>query len=120
MLCELVLITHLATIHTFTGYNDLTYGQGIGCQKDSLTVAVGMYRNSKWEPSHYATLHYSFGSLGVVGGVVDGYKGHTVLPLVGGSYSYAITPSWAISVVGFPHFGANSTAFHFTLIRRFR
>jgi hypothetical protein len=95
-----------ASKHNKSGYNEQNWGIGYE-QSINLkwTAAVGVYKNSEYQPSAYAYARYTVyknnqWDIGINSGVVTGYRKQTVLPVALPEVCYGWVCSMIIPQIG--------------------
>lgn len=121
---ELLVVAHLFTVHASPGFNDHTYGAGVECRRDVVSMAVGAYRNSFDRPTVYAVagvqlLEVRRVSLGLVAGVASGYAPELNWPVIAGARAVVDLGRFEIGAIAAPKAASTSAAFvHFTIAWR--
>lgn len=122
---ELVLVAHLVSAHSGSGFNDRNPGLGVSCTGARMSVAAGTFRNSFERQSVYLVagrdlIRIGPVALGGVVGLASGYDHVRKLPVIGGA---RMTVDWGdveVGVLGVPPAGEYAGYLHLTLGFRLR
>ncbi len=121
----LSLLLHVGSVHQQDGFNNFNPGIGVSCQyTENVSFSTGGYYNSERRYSHYASAEYSIplvwdARIGVVAGVVTGYKLAPVVPTLALALHSPEMVGIRASVVMVPQTKWNSGVAHLVLSKGF-